>query len=281
MTPTIAQRPGVAVAGSIVQRQPLLFRRLWIDQPTLVLVEAGYKVLHGAAGSFRVEAGQAVALAGGQAFDVTNYLGAAPAYRARWLAWERGLLEQWRAPAGARPQPVVPLGAVVPAFAEAFTALTRSLDDPALPDAVVAHRALEMLVWLEGAGRLILADTHLAPRVRRLLAGDPAREWRSPEVAAQFAMSEASLRRHLAAEDSSLSEILLDVRMSTALTLLQSTAQPVTRIAGEVGYQSPSQFAVRFRRRFGCSPSDVRRDSPRGGESARMIGITEPAARPC
>jgi AraC-like DNA-binding protein len=77
-------------------------------------------------------------------------------------------------------------------------------------------------------------------------------------------MSEASLRRHLAAEDSSLSEILLDVRMSTALTLLQSTAQPVTRIAGEVGYQSPSQFAVRFRRRFGCSPSDVRRDSPRG-----------------
>lgn len=281
MTPTIAQRPGVAVAGSIVQRQPLLFRRLWIDQPTLVLVEAGYKVLHGEAGTFRVEAGQAVALAGGQAFDVTNYLGAAPAYRARWLAWERGLLEQWRAPAGARPRPVVPLGAVVPAFAEAFTALTQALDDPALPDAVVGHRALEMLVWLEGAGSLLLAETQLAPRVRRLLAGDPAREWRSPEVAAQFAMSEASLRRHLAAEDSSLSEILLDVRMSTALTLLQSTAQPVTRIAGEVGYQSPSQFAVRFRRRFGCSPTDIRRDHPRGGASVKMAGIANSVVRPC
>lgn len=281
MTPTIAQRPGVAVAGSIVQRQPLLFRRLWIDQPTLVLVEAGYKVLHGAAGTFRVEAGQAVALAGGQAFDVTNYLGAAPAYRARWLAWERGLLERWSPSAGARAQPVVALGNVVPAFAEAFTALTESLADPALPEAVVAHRALEMLVWLAGAGQLILADTKFAPRVRRLLAGDPAREWRSPEVAAHFAMSEASLRRHLAAEENSLSEILFDVRMSTALTLLQSTAQPVTRIAGEVGYLSPSQFAVRFRRRFGCSPSDVRRDSPRGGGSARMTNIAEPSDRPC
>ena len=264
MQHTLVQRAGVAVSGGIVQRQPLCFRRVWIDLPTLVLVEAGYKVLHGEAGSFRVEAGQAVALAGGQAFDITNHLGEAPAYRARWLAWERGLLERWRTPAGERPRPVVMLGAVAPAFAGAFTALTQALDDPALPDAVLGHRALEMLVWLEGAGRLILDDTQFAPRVRRLLAADPAREWRSPELAARFAMSEASLRRRLAAEGSSLSEILLDVRMSTALTLLQSTLQPVTRIAGEVGYQSPSQFAVRFRRRFGCSPSDVRRDSPRG-----------------
>lgn len=265
MQPTIVMRPGIAVSGSIVQRQPLRFRRLWIDQPTLVMVESGHKILHGEAGTFRIEAGEAVALAGGQSFDVSNYLGTAPSYRARWLAWERGLLEQWRAPAAAnRAQPVVALGRVAPAFADAFTALTLALDDTGLPDAVVGHRALEMLVWLEAAGRLLLDDTTFAPRVRRLLAGDPAGEWRSAEVAGHFAMSEASLRRHLAAENASLSEILFDVRMSTALTLLQSTAQPVTRIAGEVGYQSPSQFAVRFRRRFGCSPTDIRRDSPRG-----------------
>lgn len=265
MQPSFALRPGVAVAGSIVQRQPLKFRRLWLDLPTLVLVESGCKLLHGEAGSFRVEAGQAVALAGGQAFDVSNLPGEAGSYRARWLAWERGLLENWRGVADVRPQPVVALGPVVPAFVQAFTALFQSLDDPGLPDTVVGHRALEMLVWLEGAGRLILDDTQFAPRVRRLLAGDPARQWRSPVVAARFAMSEASLRRHLAAEDTSLSEILLDVRMSTALTLLQSTELPVTRIAGEVGYQSPSQFAVRFRRRFGCSPSDIRRAHLRRG----------------
>src|SRR3990167_9164484 len=90
MQPTIVQRAGIAVSGSIVQRQPLQFRRLWIDLPTLVFVESGYKILHGEAGTFRVEAGQAVGLAGGQAFDVTNYLGEAPSYRARWLAWGRG-----------------------------------------------------------------------------------------------------------------------------------------------------------------------------------------------
>lgn len=272
MQPTIALRPGIAVSGSIVQRQPLLFRSLWIDQPTLVMVQSGYKILRGEAGTFRVEAGEAVALAGGQAFDVTNCLGDAPSYRARWLAWDRRLLEQWRGAAqGGRPQSVVALGAAAPAFAEAFTALTGSLDDPALPDAVVGHRALEMLVWLEGAGQLLLDDDSFAPRVRRLLAGNPAHEWSSAEVARHFAMSEASLRRHLAAEETTLSAILLDVRMSSALTLLQSTAQPVTRIAGEVGYQSPSQFAVRFRRRFGCSPTDIRRDSPRDGAASRKM----------
>lgn len=265
MQPTITRRAGIALSGSIVQRQPLRFRRLWIDQPLLLFVESGHKILHGEAGSFRVDAGEAIALAGGQAFDVSNCLGAAPSYRASWLAWERGLLEQWPVPAARhRAQPVLRLGKPAPAFAEAFAALTGVLDDPALPDAVVAHRALEMLVWLDGAGRLLLDDAAFAPRVRRLLAGDPARAWRSAEIAAHFALSEASLRRRLAAETISLSEMLLDVRMSTALTLLQSTAQPVTRIAGEVGYQSPSQFAVRFRRRFGCSPSDIRRDSPRG-----------------
>lgn len=265
MQPSFASRPGVAVAGSIFQRQPLKFRRLWLDLPTLVLVESGCKILHGEAGTFRVEAGQAVALAGGQAFDVSNHPGEADSYRARWLAWERGLLENWRVAADVRPQPVVALGPVVPAFSEAFTALVQSLDDPGLPDPVVGHRALEMLVWLECTGQLILDDTKFAPRVRRLLAADLAREWRSQEVAAHFAMSEASLRRHLAAEDTSLSDILSDVRMSSALTLLQSTGQPVTRIASEVGYQSPSQFAVRFRRRFGCSPSDIRRDHLRSG----------------
>jgi len=265
MQPSIVQRAGIAVSGSIVQRQPLLFRRLWIDLPTLVLVESGYKILHGEAGTFRVEAGQAVALSGGQSFDVTNFLGEAQSYRARWLSWERGLLDRWRGvPASERPRPVLALGASSPAFITAFNVVTQSLGDPLLPDAVVGHRALEMLVWLEGAGRLVLDDMTFAPRVRRMLAGDPAFEWRSADVARRFAMSEASLRRRLAAEETSLSALLLDVRMSAALTLLQSTAQPVTRIAGEVGYQSPSQFAVRFRQRFGCSPTDVRRDCPRG-----------------
>ncbi len=71
-------------------------------------------------------------------------------------------------------------------------------------------------------------------------------------------MSEATLRRKLADEGDCLSGILADARLSFALTLLQATTQPVTQIALAVGYQSPSHFTVRFRRRFGFSPSAIR-----------------------
>jgi AraC-like DNA-binding protein len=46
--------------------------------------------------------------------------------------------------------------------------------------------------------------------------------------------------------------------MASALTLLQATSRPVAEIALAVGYASPSRFAVRFRHRFGFSPSAVR-----------------------
>jgi AraC-like DNA-binding protein len=55
-----------------------------------------------------------------------------------------------------------------------------------------------------------------------------------------------------------LSELLVDVRMSLALTLLQATSLPVTQIAMNAGYESPSRFAVRFRQRFGFAPTAVR-----------------------
>lgn len=267
MQSNIVRRPGIAAAGCIIQRQALAFRRLWIDQPTLILVETGYKTLHGVAGRFRVGAGEAVALSGGQAFDVANHPGDDACYQARWLAFERGLLTgaaQVLAAADRPARSVVTLGRAVPQFAESLAALGRTLGDAALPDAVVAHRALEMLVWIEAAGtRLVLADERFAPRVRRLLARDPAADWRGPQVAAELALSEAGLRRRLAAEGTSLTEILVDLRMSAALTLLQSTALQVTRIAAEVGYQSPSQFAQRFRRRFGFSPTAIRKTGPR------------------
>jgi AraC-like DNA-binding protein len=46
--------------------------------------------------------------------------------------------------------------------------------------------------------------------------------------------------------------------MTSALLLLQSTGLPVGQIALDVGYESASRFAIRFRERFGCAPSAIR-----------------------
>lgn len=90
------------------------------------------------------------------------------------------------------------------------------------------------------------------------MAGRLDADWTAARVAGALAQSEATLRRRLAVEGTSLTELLGDTRMAMALTLLQTTTQPVAHIAAEVGYESPSRFSARFRQRFGFSPTSVR-----------------------
>lgn len=86
----------------------------------------------------------------------------------------------------------------------------------------------------------------------------PGREWRIGTLAARLAMSEPTLRRRLAEAGTSATEIIADVHLTAALTLLQTSSVPITQIASEVGYLSPSWFAARFRARFGISPAQIR-----------------------
>ena len=129
-----------------------------------------------------------------------------------------------------------------------------------VPDAIDRHSMHELLIWLNlHNGQLTRIDTSsLSGKLRQLLSAAPGSPWPAQKVAQQLAMSEATLRRHLAAEGSSLSALLADVRMSLALALLQSTDKAIALIAAEVGYESASRFAIRFRQRFGFSPAQIR-----------------------
>jgi AraC-like DNA-binding protein len=71
-------------------------------------------------------------------------------------------------------------------------------------------------------------------------------------------MSEATFRRRLAEQGQCFNSILIDVRMMTALVLLQVTDCPISEVAYQVGYESASRFSVRFKKRFGFSPMAVR-----------------------
>ena len=61
---------------------------------------------------------------------------------------------------------------------------------------------------------------------------------------------------------------VLHARLTKAAELLVSTALPVTDIAMETGFSSPSYFSKLFRERFGVSPSDYRAE--RAGEGPRQ-----------
>ncbi len=97
----------------------------------------------------------------------------------------------------------------------------------------------------------------LADSISTLLAAEPAREWRSLDVEEHLAMSGATLRRQLAAEQTSLRQILTETRLGQALQLLQSTRLPVKTVAARSGYRSVSSFVRRFHERYGVEPSRV------------------------
>lgn len=260
--PRIIHRSGVGSSAGIRQWQNLSFKRLFIDRPTLIFVEHGIKVLRWPGGEYVIRAGDAIALAGGHTVDFTNHVGSDGLYRADWLVCDDTLIAEHAArhPEQAVIRNALPIIQPPLELKAAYRTAQQAVEDEAIPQAIARHRVAEMLVWLGlNGGRFAQDETiSLALKVRRLIAQDLAKEWGAVAVSSALAMSEATLRRRLAEEDTSFGEILVDTRMTMALAQLQSTAQPVTRIALNVGYQSPSNFSVRFRERFGFPPSSIR-----------------------
>lgn len=267
----IHARPGLGAAAHVAQGRELEMLRIRVDQPVLILVERGIKTVRAERGAqARALPGQAIVLAGGHTVDFRNAVPEGAHYAARWLVFDPALLDDAgyrdaaaRIDTAARPTPsVCLLTDVRPALTAAVAHAERALaPEAAIPDAIVRLRLLEAMHWLLQAG-IVLQSAPLAQdvsaRVRALTAGRLERDWSAGRVARELALSEATLRRRLAAEGTSLSALLVEARMATALALLQATAQPVSDIAAAVGYESPSRFAVRFRQRFGFAPTAVR-----------------------
>lgn len=142
----------------------------------------------------------------------------------------------------------------------AFEAACDGLMRQDLPPAVVENRLREVLIWLDHKGvKLSLARVpSLGERVRLLICTDLEHRWRVPAVARQLAVSEATLRRRLADEGTSFTEILQDARLSHALDLLMTSDVAITEISYRVGFRSPSTFSKSFKDRFELTPREIR-----------------------
>jgi AraC-like DNA-binding protein len=258
--------PGVGMAARVVQARRLELLRIHVEQPALILVDKGIKTVQPEKGaSVRAKPAQAIALTGGQRVDFTNAVPDGEHYEARWLVFDNALLDDayYRSQAAQiEAGPARLITAIPPGLAEAFSRATQSLAPASgIPESVARQRMLEVLHWLLQQGiamRSISPSLAIAAQVRAMVATGLDTDWTASRVAGELALSQATLRRRLAAEGQSFSTLLVDARMAAALTLLQATSHPVGQIAVTVGYASPSRFAVRFRQRFGFAPSAVR-----------------------
>ena len=276
--PQILHRAHVGTAGAVVQHQALAFKRLFFDRPMLIFIERGEKLLRWPGGEQRYETRSAIAIPAGASLDVINCPDGTGLYQARFVVFDAALVQDHAS--RHRDQPIVRRPCAILQNANALqcaiAAAVSAIGDAALPERIAHHRAAELLLWIGLAcGRFEEAVSPSAMvRVRRLIGSDLGADWRSDAIATQLAMSEPTLRRKLAAEGTSLSEIIADMRLSQGLALLQSTKQSVTEIAAEVGYATPSHFTARFQRRFGFAPSAVRSVS-RGGASLTPPAISD------
>ncbi|MCE1181126.1 MAG: helix-turn-helix transcriptional regulator [Rhodocyclales bacterium] len=146
------------------------------------------------------------------------------------------------------------------AFATTFEHASAALSNPVSSIAMREHCAQEMLLLLaeRGLGFPPPQSLSWSDRVYRLVGQRPDAPWTSEMIAQAFHMSSSSLQRRLAEEGSSLGRCVRDVRLETALTLLQSSQLAIAEIAARCGYASHSRFSAAFRERFGYTPSHLR-----------------------
>lgn len=240
--------PGVIRLRQAVRAQ---FRAVVGEVPAILRVEQGRKIVRGSVAG-EVAVGGLALLPAAVPLDVENHPAEAGPYCATGLL----VLPQIAAPRGVA-------SALATEDARALAAFDRAVEmqrKAAVPQAIRDHAVLEVLLWLDAAGVRLPppAPPQFADRVRALLAQDLARDWTAEDLSGELATSAATLRRRLAGEGTGFAALLTDLRMNRALGLLQTTDKPVGMIAQDVGYASPSRFALRFRARFGVSPGAIR-----------------------
>lgn len=133
-----------------------------------------------------------------------------------------------------------------------FSCTCASLLEPnPLADPIMARNARHLL----GLVPLDSSPQPVSERARRSIGVLlPSGRVSLDHVAAHMGMSQRSLQRHLDGEGHQFGELLSEVRKELAAAYLGSSAQPVTTVAGLLGYGSPSSFTRWFSTAFGMTP---------------------------
>lgn len=92
-------------------------------------------------------------------------------------------------------------------------------------------------------------------KVYNLLYTEPDKQWKLDDVSSAIFMSASTLKRKLATEGTTFSELYITARMNLASKLLRTGKYSVTNVAVLCGYDSVSYFIACFKRQFNITPS--------------------------
>ncbi|MGQ7957420.1 helix-turn-helix transcriptional regulator [Pseudomonas sp. SP16.1] len=120
---------------------------------------------------------------------------------------------------------------------------------------------LLQLIHLSGYDQVsgIVGHPSLSHQLHAIVSDNISSAWSVARLAERLAVSESTLRRRLKCEGASVKSIVNRARLGQGLFLLQTTMEPIGRIAERCGYQSQSRFTDRFKQQFGITPSELRK----------------------
>ena len=278
--PALDAAPSIS---SFVARQRERIAETRFERAALVLVIEGAKELVQGTRTLRIDAGEALALAGGWRGTVVNEPDEASGlYRALYVDFppelilrahrahpDRSLEREASVARTGRVTLTTPLVAAV-------LHLCEGLRDGSLPPHLVTHRATEVLLVLADQGALPLApgrrNDATADAMRALIRWQPERRWTAAEFAREMGASPATLRRRLAAEGTSLRTLLAAERMQHAQAIMTTEGSSVAEAAEASGYASRSRFSRRYKAVHGAPPSADRLASERIGHHGEHKG---------
>lgn len=105
----------------------------------------------------------------------------------------------------------------------------------------------------------LLGSFQIKDQIHEMFIKQGFRELTIENICKNIAMSESTLRRKLKLEGTSVQEIKDQARLGLALHLLQTSSDSISVISDKCGYQSHSRFTERFKRRFGLTPTELKR----------------------
>ncbi|MTD52680.1 AraC family transcriptional regulator [Amycolatopsis pithecellobii] len=163
---------------------------------------------------------------------------------------------------------------------DAVRLLARELSHPQLATTVVLDRLVDILliqllrVWLakvpaeaNGTWLGVLNDPLVGVAMAKLHEA-PARAWTTESLAAELAVSRATLsRRFLAVAGETPGSYLTKWRMDLAAVRLRDTDDTLESVARAVGYTSVYAFSRAFRRARGQAPGRYRSDARTGSDA--------------
>lgn len=108
-------------------------------------------------------------------------------------------------------------------------------------------------------------QVNIAKRTEKIITSDLRQHHPARELAAQFSVSETSLKNYFRGVfGQNISVYLREVRMKEAAKLLVTTKLSVAEVAEQVGYMNQSKFASVFKKQFSLSPLEYRRSIMNG-----------------